>query len=411
MAFFSDNRAAEQCLLFTSGFAHPTSSPRRGSRTTERRRSSNPFLSSGDSSRSPFVQRSSSSGPDSANHGGNSSSGSGTSSSRQSRASELMMNLFSRRSRRERGDPGTSLPFDVPVVDDLLLMPAVPSYIRNNTGWENMLLPPYEQTGRFTGKMVTTPMTTGAPYPLSNIPAHIYLLQPQQPVAVVGKSGGNENDPGLSGKSSSRHSAASRPPANPSFQPQSFPPVYQWPLSTNAAVPAMPVTVPLQGYVSFGANLAAPGIQSQTAVRQDRSEVPARPFSPDSSSGISRHSSSHSYGSSPTEGRHRSRRPSTPRNSRGNSPLYRGQRCTISAPKKIKAHICSGCGRIRSRKFHDANPVRPGKKAITNFCRKCRNSFDRDNDAQYTSGGETRECCGQGSVSYSPWLFCACFLH
>ncbi|CAK7212062.1 hypothetical protein SBRCBS47491_001340 [Sporothrix bragantina] len=86
-------------------------------------------------------------------------------------------------------------------------------------------------------------------------------------------------------------------------------------------------------------------------------------------------------GATPTTGK-----PTTgaPREHRRSSPhrrdRHRDRDRDQLVPKKIRAHICNSCGRVRSRKFHDANPLRSGKKPIVNFCRKCRSLFDMEHD-------------------------------
>ncbi|RDW84400.1 hypothetical protein BP6252_01990 [Coleophoma cylindrospora] len=37
----------------------------------------------------------------------------------------------------------------------------------------------------------------------------------------------------------------------------------------------------------------------------------------------------------------------------------------------ITKHVCAGCGRLRSRKYHHNNPIQSGEEAKQTFCRKC----------------------------------------
>ena len=37
----------------------------------------------------------------------------------------------------------------------------------------------------------------------------------------------------------------------------------------------------------------------------------------------------------------------------------------------ITKHICAGCGRIRSKKYHHDHPLKEGEKPEPDFCRKC----------------------------------------
>lgn len=41
-------------------------------------------------------------------------------------------------------------------------------------------------------------------------------------------------------------------------------------------------------------------------------------------------------------------------------------------------HFCYGCGRVRSQKFQDANPIKKGKGPVRNYCRKCRAEYQRE---------------------------------
>jgi hypothetical protein len=51
----------------------------------------------------------------------------------------------------------------------------------------------------------------------------------------------------------------------------------------------------------------------------------------------------------------------------------------------ITKHICAGCGRIRSKKYHHDHPLKEGEKPEPDFCRKCQK------DSSSTSSGGSRE--------------------
>ena len=328
---------------------------------------------------------------------------SGGGSGRSSRTSGIMTSLFGRRgSRRERSDSDPSSPRCVPVVKDVFLKPSVPGYICNGTGWENMSAPPYEH--RLAGAAATTGPTTGAPYALSNIPAQIYLLQPQQPAPGHPGSSSMEGHPSFLGQTS-----VSTPTAATAPMPQFVSPYYSYPQQTifqrpNAGVAGvsaslMPFPMPLHEPATNG-SMSSPDLTHRMSRNGENIER-SRPRSPESDASFShaggreernptsvrrragRHSRQRSCDSSVAEPTHRSRH-RTPRSRsrrddhRRSSSHHRDRRRSRSVPKKVRVHICNGCGRVRSRKFHDANPVRPGKKPVVNFCRKCRGLFDME---------------------------------
>lgn len=49
----------------------------------------------------------------------------------------------------------------------------------------------------------------------------------------------------------------------------------------------------------------------------------------------------------------------------------------------ITRHICAQCGRVRSKKYHRDNPIKPGVEPTPDFCRKCQK------DVSETSGSDT----------------------
>ncbi|KAN0098843.1 hypothetical protein V8E51_014506 [Hyaloscypha variabilis] len=55
----------------------------------------------------------------------------------------------------------------------------------------------------------------------------------------------------------------------------------------------------------------------------------------------------------------------------------------------ITKHICAGCGRIRSKKYHHDHPLKEGEKPEPDFCRKCqKDSSSTDSDG---SGRENKK--------------------
>ncbi|CAK7214364.1 hypothetical protein SCUCBS95973_002120 [Sporothrix curviconia] len=223
------------------------------------------------------------------------------------------MSLFGRRSsRRERSDSDPPSPRRVPLVEDVFLKASAPGYIRNNTGWENMPAPPYEHAA--SGAAATTGgPTTGAPYALSNIPAHIYLLQPQQPVTMRPGSSSKESPCTFVGQSNVSTPATTIPPQLVSpYYTYPHHNMYQDELAVIRGSPPATRLWPSLLSVRANGHHAAALVVVSIAVRLPTDET-------------------------------------TP-------------------------------ARVRSRKFHDANPLRPGKKPIVNFCRKCRSLFDMEHD-------------------------------
>ena len=51
----------------------------------------------------------------------------------------------------------------------------------------------------------------------------------------------------------------------------------------------------------------------------------------------------------------------------------------------ITKHICANCGRLRSKKYHYNNPIKPGENPTPIFCKKCQK------DASSTSYSDTSE--------------------
>jgi hypothetical protein len=51
----------------------------------------------------------------------------------------------------------------------------------------------------------------------------------------------------------------------------------------------------------------------------------------------------------------------------------------------ITKHICAGCGRIRSKKYHYNHPLKDGEKPEPDFCRKC-----QKDSSSTSSGGSSR---------------------
>lgn len=51
----------------------------------------------------------------------------------------------------------------------------------------------------------------------------------------------------------------------------------------------------------------------------------------------------------------------------------------------INKHVCANCGRIRSRRYHHDNPLKPGENPVPGFCHKCQR------DESSLSGKEGKE--------------------
>ncbi|OAA56563.1 hypothetical protein SPI_07570 [Niveomyces insectorum RCEF 264] len=126
--------------------------------------------------------------------GGSRKSGSGSGNG-NSRSSGLMFSLFGRRKRREQArktpPPSSAQP---PIVDDAFVGPSVPAYARTGSGWENTPLSPcdYSRAG-----FAAPTATVGAPYPVSNIPSQVYVLQPQRTMPAGAAAG--DTVPGYQG--------------------------------------------------------------------------------------------------------------------------------------------------------------------------------------------------------------------
>jgi hypothetical protein len=52
----------------------------------------------------------------------------------------------------------------------------------------------------------------------------------------------------------------------------------------------------------------------------------------------------------------------------------------------VTKHICAGCGRIRSKKYHHDHPLKEGEKPEPDFCRRC-----QKDTSSTDSDGESRE--------------------
>jgi hypothetical protein len=90
----------------------------------------------------------------------------------------------------------------------------------------------------------------------------------------------------------------------------------------------------------------------------------------------------HTQGTSPTALNEQVRYVSTPLDS--NQNLNSPNAGTIRGETYITVtkHICAGCGRFRSMKYHHENPIRPGEVPPAAFCRKCqRESTSTENDS------------------------------
>lgn len=55
-----------------------------------------------------------------------------------------------------------------------------------------------------------------------------------------------------------------------------------------------------------------------------------------------------------------------------------------TSARNVQHHLCSNCGNIRSLRFHQKHPWRPGQKAVINYCESCRVSrIERGGTEQY----------------------------
>jgi hypothetical protein len=50
-----------------------------------------------------------------------------------------------------------------------------------------------------------------------------------------------------------------------------------------------------------------------------------------------------------------------------NSKITLEEKTTVTITK----HVCANCGRIRSRRYHRDNPLKPGEHPVPGFCHKC----------------------------------------
>ncbi len=72
---------------------------------------------------------------------------------------------------------------------------------------------------------------------------------------------------------------------------------------------------------------------------------------------------------------------------------------TVEAAIPVTKHVCGDCGRIRSRKYHHENPIKPGETPAIDFCRKCQRDAsvtssdhsDRDSKDEKKGNGEKKD--------------------
>lgn len=65
--------------------------------------------------------------------------------------------------------------------------------------------------------------------------------------------------------------------------------------------------------------------------------------------------------------------------------LHNGKVEVTSTTITITKHICAGCGRIRSKKYHHNHPIKQGEKPEPDFCRRCQkdsSSTDSEGESQ-----------------------------
>lgn len=316
-------------------------------------------------------------------------------SSRRSRSPNMVLNLFSRRSRRRRADSERSL--QASSGDDIFVGPSVPAYVQNGTGWENVQPSHYAECKY----MLPSAVTAGAHYPISNIPAQIYILQPQQlPMSAAGTESTAKATSGFSGCQpvEAQSTGSSQAPPGTVFT-AFYPPGVQLGAS---AVPSV-MSMPTQGFAAVApapGNMAAGTTDSQKEENAGHRRSSSRAAVEHDHSTHRQHPDRHRHRHFDNSSQERNvghRRWKGDENDRGDKNEERRKHRSQPVPEKMhNKHICNGCGRVRSRKFHDANPIRPGKKAIPNFCRKCRDAFQMVNDAQ-----EEEDALEIGRASYT----------
>ena len=320
---------------------------------------------------------------------------SGDSSGRSSRASDIVMNLFSIRSRRDRSSSGPRP--QSAFTDDVFVRSSVPSYARDNTAYGSM------PSNKGKDIIATAPMASAAPYALSNIPAQTYFLQPAHQQASLqsqhhqrGRNYADENSHGNLGYIGPTTLPLSSPPMP--YQAQYTSPYYPYissnmrPWRQQVDLPGQTMPYPLPAPDAF-----PPQTQPSHAPSVDRGHhstarsVPPRP-SPrpnvrEDTSPTPR-SRRHRTVEHPPEARDR---PQHRRHSRDDnhqdkhrsnaagksrrhtpSPVVFHRYSDLS--RKLRLHICYGCGRVRSECFQKANPFHREKKPLLNFCGKCRGS-------------------------------------
>jgi len=57
----------------------------------------------------------------------------------------------------------------------------------------------------------------------------------------------------------------------------------------------------------------------------------------------------------------------------------------------ITKHICAGCGRIRSKKYHHDHPLKEGEKPEADFCRKCQKDSSSTGSGGRSSRGKKKD--------------------
>ncbi|KAI9052797.1 hypothetical protein LZ554_003070 [Drepanopeziza brunnea f. sp. 'monogermtubi'] len=91
-----------------------------------------------------------------------------------------------------------------------------------------------------------------------------------------------------------------------------------------------------------------------------------------------------SFESESTQGKEQTKPQSTAQDKLGDEAQKSlKEKVTLKASIAVTRHICGNCGRIRSRKYHYENPLKPGEIPTSGFCLKCQR------DASSTSGSDT----------------------
>lgn len=336
-----------------------------------------------------------------------------------SRASGTM-NLFGIRRRDQSRSRSPQSAFN----DDVFVRSSAPSYVRSNSGYESV-----PSSSRKPAAARTTPMTPGASYapPLSALPAPVFYMHPNYQQGPTSQSYSEHKNYGGHGHANQVYldqavpaSPYQRVPYQQQYSSPYYPPpssnVHGWqqqagyqghPIPYSMSHGSIPTPQPVPAVsVSGSRRSAAHSVSrkgSRSVVNEDKSPTPAV-----RRQRTEKHEE-HTHGDrSPRRSRDRSHRRSRhgsrdrsqdrlydrlheglPRNKshRGSHRKVASESPQRRAPspkvtfrrysdlsRKLRLHICYGCGRVRSESFQSANPFHRDKRPLLNFCGKCRGS-------------------------------------